>query len=114
MITFNDYPITFDDNFYFAFNVEANEKVLSIEDAETPNNITSVFTNDPHFIFAKTNKGQLDYSAFKTFSLIILNQITDISSGLASSLKDFTDNGGNIYIILSQCKSFFLQCFPGK
>lgn len=98
-ISFNDYPITFDDKFYFAFNVDAQEKVLSIEDAETPNNITSIFTNDAHFIFDKTNKGQIDYSAFKNYSLIILNQLSEISSGLSSSLKEYMDNGGNIFII---------------
>ena len=100
-ISFNDYPITFDDKFYFAFNVDANEKVLSIDDAETPNNIASIFTNDVHFIFDKTNKGQIDYSTFKNYSLIILNQLEEISSGLSSSLKEYSANGGNIYIIPS-------------
>ena len=98
-ISFNDYPITFDDKFYFAFNVSANEKVLSIEDTETPNNISSIFTNDAHFVFEKTNKGQIDYSAFKNYALIILNQLSEISSGLSSSLKEYSENGGNIYII---------------
>jgi hypothetical protein len=98
-ISFNDYPITFDDKFFFAFNVDAQEKVLSIEDAETPNNITSIFSDDAHFIFEKTNKGQIDYSSFKNYSLIILNQLSEISSGLSSSLKEYSENGGNIYII---------------
>ncbi|MBK6273301.1 MAG: hypothetical protein IPF58_00770 [Saprospirales bacterium] len=100
-ITFNDYPITFDDHFYFAYKVAQNEKVLSIDDAETPNNIASIFTNDVHFSFDKINKGQLDYSSFKNYSLIILNQLTEISSGIASSLKEYIDNGGNVYIIPS-------------
>ena len=100
-ITFNDYPITFDDHFYFAYKVAQNEKVLSIDDAETPNNIASIFTNDVHFSFDKINKGQLDYLSFKNYSLIILNQLTEISLGIASSLKEYIDNGGNIYIIPS-------------
>ncbi len=98
-ISFNDYPITFDDKFYFAFNVDVSEKVLSIEDVETPNNIAAVFANDAHFAFDKTGKGQIDYSAFKHYSLIILNQLSDISSGLSASLKEYSGNGGNIYII---------------
>lgn len=98
-ISFNDYPITFDDKFYFAFSVDVNEKVLSIEDAETPNNIASIFTNDAHFVFEKSDKGQIDYSAFKNYTLIILNQLPEISSGLSSSLKEYATNGGNIYII---------------
>ena len=54
--------------------MDVNEKVLSIEDAETPNNIASIFTNDAHFVFDKSDKGQIDYSAFKNYTLIILNQ----------------------------------------
>lgn len=98
-ISFNDYPITFDDKFYFSFNVAIQEKVLSIEDVETPNNIAAIFNNDTHFSFEKTNKGQLDYSSLKKYSLIILNQLTEISSGLNASLKEYLDNSGNIYII---------------
>lgn len=100
-ISFNDYPITFDDKFYFSFSVDENEKVLSIEDAETPNNIASIFTNDAHFVFDKSDKGQIDYSAFKNYTLIILNQLPEISSGLSSSLKEYAVNSGNIYIIPS-------------
>ncbi len=98
-ISFNDYPITFDDKFFFAFNVDVNEKVLSIEDTETPNNIAAIFSNDAHFVFDKTNKGQIDYSAFKNYSLIILNQLGEISSGLSASLREYLENGGNIYVI---------------
>ena len=118
-ISFNDYPIIFDDKFYFAFNVEAQEKVLSIEEAETPNNIASIFINDPHFIFDKSNKGQLDYSSFKNYSLIILNQLQEVSSGLSSSLKDYMENGGNIYVIpgvianLATYNSFLANCNAG-
>lgn len=99
VLSFNDYPITFDDNFYFAFNVAGNERVLSIEDAGTPNNIASVFSNDAHFVLDKTNKGSIDYSSFKNYAIIFLNQLSEISSGLAASLKDYLELGGNIYII---------------
>lgn len=100
-ISFNDYPITFDDHFYFAFNVSNQEKILSIEENETPNNIQSIFANDTYFILDKSNKGQLDYSSFKKYSLIVLNQLQEISSGLAASLKEYINQGGNIYIIPS-------------
>jgi hypothetical protein len=101
VVTFNDYPITFDDNFYFAYTINNAEKILSIEDTETPQNASAVFMNDAHFVLEKTNKGQIDYSSFRYYSMIILNQLPDISSGLAASLKEFAENGGNIYIIPS-------------
>ncbi len=98
-VSFNDYPITFDDHFYFAFNVDLNEKVLSIEDAGTPNNIASIFKNDNHFVFGRVNSGQVNYSTLKEYSFIVLNQLSEISSGLAASLKEYLQSGGSIYII---------------
>lgn len=98
-ISFNDYPITFDDHFYFAFNISTQEKVLSVEDTETPNNIYSIFTNDQYFIIEKANKGQLDYSSFKNYALIVLNQLQEISSGLAASLSEYLKAGGNVFVI---------------
>ena len=114
-ISFNDYPITFDDHFYFAFEVAAKENVLSIEDTETPNNVAAVFNNDVHFGFDKSNKGQLDYSSFKNYSLIILNQLQEISAGLAATLKEYLSAGGNIYVIpnttsnITSYNSFFVN-----
>ena len=98
-IVFNDYPITFDDKFYFAFNVKAQEKVLSIEEASAHNNIAAIFSNDVHFMLDKANAGQIDYSSFKNYSLIILNQLQEISSGLSASISDYLKNGGNLYVI---------------
>ncbi len=98
-ISFNDYPITFDDHFYFSFNVADKEKVVSIEDAETPNHVASVFTDDAHFQLERINKGQIDYSSLKKYALVVLNQLQDISSGLATTLKAYLENGGNLYII---------------
>ena len=51
-----------------------------------------------NFIFDKTNKGQIDYSTFKNYALIILNQLQDISSGLSSSLKEYVENGGTYLV----------------
>jgi hypothetical protein len=98
-VVFNDYPITFDDHFYFVFRVDEKEQVLNITDASSPNNITAVFRDDIHFRLNQAGKGQLDYSAFNNYALIVLNQLSEISSGLAASLGAYLDNGGNLYII---------------
>ena len=98
-ISFNDYPITFDDHFYFSFIVEENERVLSIQDATTPEHVASVFKEDSHFIFESRNSGQVNYSAFKEYTFIILDQLPEISSGLSAALKEFLSAGGGVYII---------------
>ncbi|MEZ5025450.1 MAG: BatA domain-containing protein [Chitinophagales bacterium] len=119
-ISFNDYPITFDDQFYFAFNILGQEKILSIDDAETPNNIASIFSNDAHFVLDKNNKGQVDYSAFSNYALIVINQVQEISSGLSASLKTYIENGGNVLLIpasqanITSYNTFLSNCQAGN
>ncbi|MCB9032625.1 MAG: BatA domain-containing protein [Chitinophagales bacterium] len=102
VISFKDYPISFDDNFYFNFNIQSSEKVLNIESGSTPSNITSIFSNDNYFQLTTTNNGKIDYSSFNQYGLIILNQLNDISSGLSNAIKEYLENGGNVLVIPSE------------
>jgi hypothetical protein len=45
---------------------------------------------------------QIDYSKIKQSNLIVLNSLKEISSGLASSLKNYVENGGSLTIIPSK------------
>src|SRR5690606_27714845 len=49
--------------------------------------------------FTSSSVNQLDYSKIKQSSLIVLNGLKDVSSGLAASLKNFVENGGSLTII---------------
>lgn len=99
VISFKDYPIAFDDNFYFNFNIQNNEKVLNIQSNNTPNNIASIFSGDNYFQLTTTDNGKIDYSTFNQYGLIILNHLQEISSGLSSGLKEYLHNGGSVLII---------------
>jgi hypothetical protein len=44
----------------------------------------------------------LDYSKLKTYDLLVLSDLNSVSSGLASELKTYAENGGNVLV------------FPGK
>jgi len=98
-IVFNDYPITFDDRFYFSFFVGNTERILNITDAGTPENIAALFSGDEHFQLISADKNKLDYSGFGQYAMIILNELSDISSGLAAVLKEYLAGGGIVYVI---------------
>lgn len=100
-IGIKDYPITYDDRFYATFQVLKNEKVLSIQEQITPNNIEAIFQNDAYFILEKNNINQVDYSKLNQYKLIIFNHINEISSGLSNAIKDYVQSGGILFIIPS-------------
>ena len=103
-IEISDYPVTFDDQFYFSFNVAKQISILAINSSEKkpPNNespyLNSLFGKDSLFVFKNSSEDKLDYSNFSNYQFIILNEIKNISSGLSQELKRFVSNGGSAMV----------------
>ncbi len=104
-VELSDYPVTFDDKFYFSFEVAKNIPVLSINSKEPGvenKYVQTLFGNDSLFLLSSMSEAQIDYSSLSTNKLIVLNELKSISSGLAQELKRFVENGGSVLV------------FPGK
>ena len=93
-----DYPVTYDDQFYFSYQVAESISVLCINDEERSSYLDAIFGNDSAFLYSTANSRQLDYSTFNAFNLIILNSVKSVSSGLAQELKRFIENGGSLVV----------------
>lgn len=109
-IELNDYPVTFDDKFYFSFSVAKNIPVLCINalakttDPSNPDNQNknlSTLFRDSLFKLSNVPESRIDYSALSSYRLIVLNELKSISSGLAQELRRFTSNGGSLVIFPS-------------
>lgn len=106
-IEITDYPVTYDDKFYLSYDVAKNINILSINhttDATIPvltNPIQSLFGKDSLFILSTQDESKMDYSSLPFQQLIILNELTSISSGLAQELNRFTANGGSLLLFPS-------------
>jgi hypothetical protein len=97
----NDFPITFDDSFYFSYEVQNKLNVLSINGLNSNPSIALLFQNNEAFEFSEQNESRLDYSTLLRYQIIVLNQVKEISTGLAQEIKKYTDNGGSILIFPS-------------
>lgn len=98
-IVLADNGLTYDNEFYFNINAPEQIKVLDI--GTTPNYLKRIFIT-PQFQYQKTNLNQLNYGALETYNLIVLNELTEIPSGLITALRSFTDDGGSLAIIPAQ------------
>jgi hypothetical protein len=103
-IKIEDYPITFDDELFFAFNSKVNVSVTLItgKDSKENNALETLFNNDSLFKLNAFTEQTIDFGAFKTSDVIVLNQLLDISSGLISELTKFSNQGGSVVFIPSQ------------
>lgn len=118
-VTLTDYPIQFDDQYFFSFFVADEIKVLAINEA-TPNRYLQAAINGlPYFKLSDVNNQNLDYSKFVDYQLIVLNDLSNISSGMAAELKTYIENGGNVLVFPGRNANLgtyaaFLQSFPAN
>jgi len=100
MLKIEDYPITYDDIFYFTFNAQSTISALVIngKESKTAGNFKSLMQDDSLFLFAENNESAIDYSIFPKLNLIVLNELTGITTGLAVELQKFVANGGSLVI----------------
>lgn len=103
-VKIEDYPVTFDDELFFSFNsrVQLNVCLINGKESKGLQSFNSLFTNDSLFTLNAVNEQMIDYSKFKTANVILLNQLSELSSGLLSELLKFSNAGGAIVIIPSE------------
>jgi hypothetical protein len=97
VVSIKDYPLTFDDEFLFSFNVVSSQNVLVIN-GQTNNFIKAAFTADPYFKLTEVSENNINYSTFGDYSLLVLNGLVIPSSGLAQALKTYSTAGGSIVV----------------
>lgn len=97
-VVINDFPITFDDSYYFSFNVAEKVNILGINQAGKNRYLSALFANNDYFQMNQRAASQLDYSVFGEQQLIILNGVKNIASGLTAELETYVSNGGNLLV----------------
>jgi len=100
-LSITDFPVNFDDTYYFTFNVKKEIKILSINENTSNRYINSAFGNAGYFKVDNQSTNQINYSKISDYQLIILNELNNISSGLASELRQYIADGGNVGVFPS-------------
>lgn len=99
LLQVTDYPVTYDDKFYFAFDVMNSVSVLCINGGTENVYLNALFKQDSAVKLTNANEKMLDYSKFSNFNLIVLNELSNLSSGLSQEIKKFVLNGGSILLL---------------
>ena len=104
VLKIEDYPITYDDDFYFSFNAQniINALVVNGKDSKTGGNFKSLMQQDSLFFYKENSELSIDYSLFSKSNIIILNELSSITTGLNSELQKFVNNGGSVVVFPSK------------
>lgn len=99
-VKIDDYPVTFDDSYYFSFEVFEKIDVLNIRaDLTSRDPFRPLFASDSSYTYKAVAASSVNYSELPDYSFIIVQEPKSIPTGLASELKNFTANGGSILVV---------------
>jgi hypothetical protein len=100
-VTIQDYPVTFDDNYYFTYTVSEKIKVLCLNQTYSTSAFENLYTSD-EFEFSQFNVQQFNVQNLAQYDLIILNDIEKINTGIEYELKKYVEQKGSLCIYLPQ------------
>lgn len=98
VLKITDYPVQFDDQYFLTSEVKQRIGILVIHGGRpTPyleRGIRGIQAFDSRF----QQENQVDYSQFANYQMIVLDELTGLSSGLISELDQFIRGGGNVLV----------------
>ena len=95
-----DYPITFDDQFFFTINVTERIPMLDIYGQDTPNPyLKRLFEGDSSVVYEAVSVQKIDFSTLEDHRFVVLDALSSVSSGLAQTLVDFVHDGGTLLLV---------------
>ena len=98
-INIEDYPVVYDDDFFFSFEVQKSYDVLCIQSDKSNKDLQTYLLLDSSINLTLMQQQEIDYSAFSKNTTLILSSLTDYSSGLLSEVKQFVAKGNNLVIL---------------
>lgn len=93
-----DYPVQFDDHYFFSYHVAKVIKILVINELAPNPFLDAAFKGVSYFEATNQAAGQIDYGKMPDYQLIVVNGLNSISSGLAQALQQYVADGGNVLV----------------
>lgn len=94
-----DYPVTFDDRYFFTLNIRNRIRMLTVEGADRNPYLARLFDGDSSVSHTSLNLRQMDFSRIDGNDIIVLDELPALSTGMAQTLRTFVYEGGTLVIV---------------
>ncbi len=99
-ITFDDFPITFDNDYYFVLNASPVINIVHLYgQASGDQYIENVYDNDSLFQTRSYSVSNVDVGQLRTADLVIMEGVEQPAGSLRSTLIEFVRGGGSLAVI---------------
>ncbi|MDR0763737.1 MAG: hypothetical protein LBF01_04505, partial [Bacteroidales bacterium] len=105
----SDYPVQYDNRFYFTLPVNSNLQVLHIYQSATGSGsgglstgnaaVAKIFKDDSLFRYISVPVTKIDYSVISSARLVIIDEVRQIPDVLSSALKQAVEKGASVVLI---------------
>lgn len=113
-VVIKDYPVTFDDTLFFNYSIQDKINVIHLFEDSLNLNLSALLSADSLINYRSNDIRKINFELFNSSTLIILDGIKQMSSGLQQELEKFSENGGSICIFPNkemEVKSFNRMLF---
>ncbi len=97
-VQITDYPISYDNTYYFSYEVKKKIKLLIINQEDENSYLNKLFLTDNLFEVTQATTKNIDYGSFNHYDLLIASNLDELSSGLSDQLKQAIENGLNVLV----------------
>ena len=98
-VSFNDYPVSFDNEFYLALNFAEKIHVVEIKSKEGVTPVEKVFGNKKVFSFRSFTVSNFNYSLLSEADLVVVNGLDRFDASFSLSLRTFVSDRGALFVI---------------
>jgi len=95
-VKISDFPVQFDDSYWISFYVEEEIDILVINSGPSNKYLNAFFNGLPAFNVSTSTPNSVNFGSLTDYNLIIIHDITSMSTGMQSSITDYISNGGKV------------------
>ncbi len=99
VVSFNDFPVSFDNEFYLALNFTDKISVVEIKAGRGMTPVEQVFGNRQVFSFRSYSVDNFNYSLLNRADLVVVNGIDRPDAALNLSLRNYINESGTLLLI---------------
>lgn len=98
-VTFNDSPVSFDNEFFFTLNYKDKIRITEIRGSGNDTPIPKVFGNTQVFAYRGFSVQNFNYSLLNESDLVVVNGLNSIDASLNLALREFVRKDGTLLFI---------------
>lgn len=100
-ISFEDFPISFDNEFFFVLGQVEKIKIVEIKNDANSTSIAKVYEDNELFDFKSFQQGSIEYQVMEEADLLVINSVNQIANSLISQGESMLKKGKSVFIIPS-------------